>query len=68
MKQEDQLVEKLAAKAIEITRTKGNVLEQSCWMVIHQYCHGTMPFEYDIRDIDEALYLKVLNFAKNTSS
>jgi hypothetical protein len=28
--------------------------------VVHRYAHGVLPSEYDIRDIDEALYLEVL--------
>ena len=34
--------------------------ERNCWLVVHRYAHGVLPSEYDIRDIDEALYLEVL--------
>lgn len=34
--------------------------ERNCWMAVHRHMHGVLPSEYDIRDIDEALYLEVL--------
>lgn len=34
--------------------------ERLCWTVVHEYHHGAMPTEYDIREVDEALYLAVL--------
>ena len=61
----NQLTKKLALKAIEITGSRSNVIERFCWMVVHEYRHGVMPVEYDIRDIDEDLYMDVLNIAKN---
>ena len=39
-------------------------LERTCWMIVHEHKHGAMPTEYDIREIDEELYLKVLSMAK----
>ena len=39
-------------------------LERTCWLAVHEYKHGTMPTEYDIREIDEELYLEVLRVAK----
>ena len=35
--------------------------ERRCWMVVHEHHHGAMPTEYDIREVDEALYLAVLD-------
>ena len=35
-------------------------LERNCWMVVHQHGHGMFPSEYDIREIDEDLYLALL--------
>ncbi len=35
-------------------------VERKCWTVVHEHHHGVMPTEYDIREIDEALYLAVL--------
>ena len=60
----DQLIEDLALKSIQISENKLSEIERYCWMVVHEYHHGTLPFEYDVRDIDEALYLNVLNYAK----
>lgn len=34
--------------------------ERNCWMVVHRHLHGMLPSEYDIREVDEALYLAVL--------
>lgn len=34
--------------------------ERNCWMVVHRHGHGVLPSEYDIREIDEDLYLAVL--------
>ena len=39
-------------------------LERTCWMIVHEHKHGAMPTEYDIREIDEKLYLEVLRIAK----
>lgn len=35
--------------------------ERNCWLVVHRHVHGVLPSEYDIREIDEALYLAVLD-------
>ena len=34
--------------------------EKFCWMAAHEYKHGVLPSEYDIREIDEDLYLQLL--------
>ena len=60
----DILIEKLAIKAIKLSGESKKELERSIWMIVHEYKHGVFPTEYDIRDIDEALYLKVLERAK----
>ena len=60
----DQLIEELASKALSECGGFSSDLERLCWMIVHEYHHGTLPFEYDVRDIDEDLYLKVLNYAK----
>ena len=65
MKSKDQLVMALALKACELSGSRINEIERYCWMVVHEYRHGVMPVEYDIRDIDETLYLNVLNYAKS---
>lgn len=38
--------------------------ERNCWMAVHQHTHGVLPSEYDIREIDEDLYLAVLALRK----
>ncbi len=61
---QDQLVRDLALKAIQMSGNESNGIERCCWMIVHEYRHGVMPVEYDIRDIDETLYLNVLNYAR----
>ena len=34
-------------------------------MIVHEHKHGVMPTEYDIREIDEELYLDVLKKARD---
>jgi len=58
------LIQRLALKAIAISSKSKNEIERLCWMVVHEHRHGVMPSEYDIREIDEDLYLSVLKFAK----
>ena len=60
----DLLVKKLSKKAFELSGNSKKELDRSCWMIVHEYKHGTMPTEYDIREIDEELYLEVLRIAK----
>ena len=61
----DSLIKKLSRKAIDLSGKSKKELERACWMIVHEYKHGVMPTEYDIRDIDEELYLKVLRTAKD---
>tara|TARA_Y100001968_G_C18769716_1_gene441586 strand:- start:26 stop:220 length:195 start_codon:yes stop_codon:yes gene_type:complete len=60
----DYLLEKLSRKAIELSGKSKKELERTCWMIVHEHKHGVMPTEYDIREIDEKLYLEVLNKAR----
>ena len=60
----EPLIQKLSEKAIELSGDSKKDLERICWMIVHEYKHGTMPTEYDIREIDEELYLQVLSMAK----
>ena len=60
----EQLIERLAKKAVFFSGKSKKELERTCWMIVHEYKHGAMPTEYDIREIDEELYLKVLSMAK----
>ena len=60
----NSLVYKLSKQAIDLSGSSKKELERTCWMVVHLHKHGVMPTEYDIREIDEDLYLKVLRTAK----
>ena len=56
----EKLIKKLAEKAIELSGKSKKELERTCWMIVHEHKHGVMPTEYDIREIDEDLYLLLL--------
>tara|TARA_Y100001968_G_scaffold91173_1_gene82009 strand:+ start:97 stop:291 length:195 start_codon:yes stop_codon:yes gene_type:complete len=60
----DSLIKKLSKKAIDLSGKSKKELERTCWMIVHEHKHGVMPSEYDIREIDEDLYLVVLKTAK----
>ncbi len=60
----DSLIKKLSKKAIDLSGKSKKELERTCWMIVHEYKHEAMPTEYDIREIDEELYLQVLSMAK----
>ena len=60
----DLLIKELSKKAVDLSGESKNELERTCWMIVHEYKHGSMPTEYDIREIDEELYLEVLKTAK----
>ena len=62
---ESSLVDRLVVSAKEMAATAGGELERCCWMVVHEHIHGVKPSEYDIREIDEELYLAVLNQARH---
>ena len=40
-------------------------IEKFCWMAVHEHKHGVLHSEYDIREIDEDLYLKLLKEFKS---
>jgi len=54
-----ELVQSLVAASHEFDAT-GADPERNCWMAVHRHVHGVLPSEYDIREIDEELYLAVL--------
>ena len=58
------LIQNLSKKAIDLAGKSKEELERACWMIVHEHNNGAMPTEYDIREIDEELYLKVLRTAK----
>ena len=60
----DPSIKKLSEKAIDLSGKSKTELERTCWMILHEHKHGVMPTEYDIREIDEELYLEVLRTAK----
>ena len=61
------VVDALTSKARQLSSEAGGELERCCWMVVHEHHHGVKPTEYDIREIDEQLYLAVLNGARTAS-
>ena len=58
------LVTTLVAKVRERYGPSPSDLERMCWTVVHEHHHGAMPSEYDIREVDEDLYLAVLTAAR----
>ena len=54
------LVRDLVKRVHDVYGAQLSDVERKCWTVVHEYHHGAMPTEYDIREIDEALYLLVL--------
>jgi len=61
----EKLIEKLSEKAVVLSGQSKQELERACWMIVHEHKHGVMPTEYDIREIDEELYLEVLKTARD---
>ena len=61
---ENDLKNRLVAKAIQAMKSSNDDIQKLCWMVVHEYHHGVMPSEYDIRPIDETLYISVLETLK----
>ena len=58
-------IEFISDRSIEIAAPSYSEIERCCWMAVHEYRHGALPSEYDIREIDEELYLSVLARAKD---
>ena len=56
----ESLIHALSIKVKEYPRFSTGEIEKFCWMAVHEYKHGVLPSEYDIREIDEDLYLKLL--------
>ena len=59
------LINKLYIQVKKYPRFSTSEIEKFCWMAVHEYKHGVLPSEYDIRDIDENLYLKLLEEFKS---
>jgi len=63
----ESLIKELFLKVKEYPRFSIGEIEKFCWMAVHEHKHGVLPSEYDIREIDEELYLKLLNEFKSNS-
>ena len=62
----ESLIESLIKKVRGYPRFSKEEIEKFCWMAVHEYKHGVLTSEYDIREIDEDLYLQLLqNFKSN---
>ena len=59
------LMKSLIRKVKEYPRFSNGEIEKFCWMAVHEQKHGVLPSEYDIREIDEDLYLKLLQEFKS---
>ena len=56
----DSLIKILVSKVKNYPNFTKNELEKFCWMAVHEHKHGMLPSEYDVREIDESLYLILL--------
>tara|TARA_Y100000589_G_C26625283_1_gene415807 strand:- start:124 stop:342 length:219 start_codon:yes stop_codon:yes gene_type:complete len=56
----DSLIKLLISKVKNYPNFSENEVEKFCWMAVHEHKHGVLPSEYDIREIDESLYLILL--------
>ena len=63
MTQDPSLVQALVTASHAFDAT-GADPERNCWLAVHRHVHGVLPSEYDIREIDEELYLAVLEARK----
>ena len=61
----DSLIKSLLRKVKGYPRFSKGEVEKFCWMAVHEHKHGVLPSEYDIREIDEELYLKLLQEFKS---
>ena len=59
------LINSLIKNVKEYPRFSEEVIEKFCWMAVHEHKHGVLPSEYDIREIDEDLYLELLREFKS---
>ena len=59
------LINSLIKNVKEYPRFSKEEIEKFCWMAVHEHKHGVLPTEYDIREIDEDLYLELLREFKS---
>jgi len=64
----ESLIKSLRIKVKEYPRFSIGEIEKFCWMAVHEHKHGVLPSEYDIREIDENLYLQLLQEFKTNKS
>ena len=62
----ESLIQSLLKKVKNYPRFSIEELEKFCWMAVHEHKHGVLPTEYDIREIDEDLYLQLLQIFKSS--
>ena len=60
----ESLIKSLLIKVQEYPRFSKEEIEKFCWMAVHEHKHGMLPSEYDVREIDENLYLILLKKLK----
>ena len=61
----ESIINSLLKKVKEYPRFSIGEIEKFCWMAAHEHKHGVLPSEYDIREIDEELYLQLLKEFKS---
>ena len=61
------LIESLCLKMKDYPGFSLKEIEKFCWMAAHEHKHGYLPAEYDIREIDEDLYLQLLEEFKTNN-
>ena len=61
------LIDTLCEKVKKYPRFSESEIEKFCWIAVHEYKHGVLPSEYDIREIDEELYLQLLQNLKSNN-
>jgi len=64
----ESLIKSLIQKVKDYPRFSEEEIEKFCWMAVHEHKHGALPSEYDIREIDEDLYLELLREIKSSIS
>ena len=55
MATDQALVSELVERVHAVYGAQFSDVERKCWTVVHEHHHGSMPTEYDIREIDEDL-------------
>ena len=63
----ESLIRTLSIKVKNYPRFSKGEIEKFCWMAVHEHKHGVLPSEYDIREIDEELYLQLLEEFKSNN-